>query len=845
MKKYTRLLSWIIAAVLLLLSGFSAFPVFSQGSNQTLTQGFNGLESLQFGIVDEEKLWVAIGEALYLSKNQGQSWTNISPKQYLLGLKNYALFDNGTGTIISLESSVEDITTTLLKTNNFGMDWKEVQSNLSFVLSDSHAYPVESLSVQWLNERVGWLMAKQATGINFSVGYLFHTKDGGKHWTALPSPAGESFVFMDAKTGFMRQHGLENSFYYTTNGGKDWQDYQMPIEPLQDARFEMNLPVLIKKGGFLLPFEAKFDDTSRQLGFYFSKSQALQSAFQGGFELVKTNVLESLNQLSSTQIERDNQRHLFLNIDSLQFYSQELGWAVFEGGACRKVEGRNDCRYTRELHHTVDGGKTWKLIVLPEGTFSLSSSFSFEEAQDELESELNSDLIGHYAGQAFDACDIPSLAQLNTWMSEGPYRAVNMYIGGIHRACKNSALNEAYINEIARIGWRLIPTWVGHQAPCTTYRHPFSWDPEEAYQQGVENAIEAKERMAEYGLLDASGGGGMVWLDLENFDTTNTACVAASREFVRGWTTKLQSYNILSGLYATSSNLNWAQFYNIQPPPNSAWLAEWVRPYVFQPNASAYGLKHIADGYWYQQRVRQYTGGTNETWGNVTINIDRNVVDGHIMKKTDLPPSKPFVYATISAEMGIEPWYKTQVNVFINAVDYGSEIDKVYRKIDDGDWRIYEPFGVNGSSKKTISFYAVNKLGEQSGIKTISFYVDNQPPINPTVTEVGCTARNGLPQPYCNDASFVWGGAKDLGVGLNPEDTYQVYWGTDPEGESTVSTTETCFDPPAIPERTPHYLRIRTQDRHGRWSQWQTIYLLIYDTREYYFLYLPQIANFE
>jgi len=176
MKKYTRLLSWIIAAVLLLLSGFSAFPVFSQGSNQTLTQGFNGLESLQFGIVDEEKLWVAIGEALYLSKNQGQSWTNISPKQYLLGLKNYALFDNGTGTIISLESSVEDITTTLLKTNNFGMDWKEVQSNLSFVLSDSHAYPVESLSVQWLNERVGWLMAKQATGINFSVGYLFTPK---------------------------------------------------------------------------------------------------------------------------------------------------------------------------------------------------------------------------------------------------------------------------------------------------------------------------------------------------------------------------------------------------------------------------------------------------------------------------------------------------------------------------------------------------------------------------------------------------------------------------------------------------------------------------------------------
>ncbi len=100
----------------------------------------------------------------------------------------------------------------------------------------------------------------------------------------------------------------------------------------------------------------------------------------------------------------------------------------------------------------------------------------------------------------------------------------------------------------------------------------------------------------------------------------------------------------------------------------------------------------------------------------------------------------------------------------------------------------------------------MNNAGLQSDIKSISFYVDNQPPINPSITKIGCDAISGIPQARCNDASFEWSGAYDAGVGLDLENTYQVYWGgTDPYGTSTDIQNTTYFDPPAIPANTAYF----------------------------------------
>ena len=48
-----------------------------------------------------------------------------------------------------------------------------------------------------------------------------------------------------------------------------------------------------------------------------------------------------------------------------------------------------------------------------------------------------------YIGQGFDTCEIPSFEALQEWITRSPYGAVNLYIGGVARACSNRALTAA------------------------------------------------------------------------------------------------------------------------------------------------------------------------------------------------------------------------------------------------------------------------------------------------------------------------------------------------------------------------------------------------------------------
>jgi hypothetical protein len=62
--------------------------------------------------------------------------------------------------------------------------------------------------------------------------------------------------------------------------------------------------------------------------------------------------------------------------------------------------------------------------------------------------------------------------------------------------------------------------------------------------------------------------------------------------------------------------------------PDTVWLARWTHT-NYDPSISVFGLSCIDDTLWTNsQRLRQYTGGHNEQWGGVTLNIDSDVVHG-------------------------------------------------------------------------------------------------------------------------------------------------------------------------------------------------------------------------
>ena len=85
--------------------------------------------------------------------------------------------------------------------------------------------------------------------------------------------------------------------------------------------------------------------------------------------------------------------------------------------------------------------------------------------------------------------------------------------------------------EVFAQGWRLIPTWVGPQAPCTNYIRRISADPVEARLDGVAEADAAVAAAAALGL----GEGTPLYYDVEYYDEFDQSCSEAMREFIDAW----------------------------------------------------------------------------------------------------------------------------------------------------------------------------------------------------------------------------------------------------------------------------------------------------------------------
>ena len=73
-------------------------------------------------------------------------------------------------------------------------------------------------------------------------------------------------------------------------------------------------------------------------------------------------------------------------------------------------------------------------------------------------------------------------------------------------------------------------------------------------------------------------------------------------------------------------------------------------PLLYDPNATVFGITWL-NGLWgNHQRIRQYAGDHNETWGSIKFNIDSDVADGLVA----LPPTGPLANPIIKTAPSIE-----------------------------------------------------------------------------------------------------------------------------------------------------------------------------------------------
>jgi hypothetical protein len=230
-----------------------------------------------------------------------------------------------------------------------------------------------------------------------------------------------------------------------------------------------------------------------------------------------------------------------------------------------------------------------------------------------------------FVGDGFDACTAPSPRAMSAWWTGSRYRALGIYIGGINRACGDGYLSGGWVHTVTAIGWHLVPIYVGRQAPCSHQPHLALMSRKTTQNQAVAAADDAAAHAAALGLAHGSA----IYFDLESYSRRNTACTNTVLKYLSAWTNRLHTHGYLAGLYSSAgsgiTDLTHVRLAGLAHP-DALWIARWDNDRTVQDSA-------VPDGSWTpHQRIKQFTGDHKETHGGVTLNIDRDWIDGPVAR---------------------------------------------------------------------------------------------------------------------------------------------------------------------------------------------------------------------
>ncbi|QGZ49996.1 MULTISPECIES: DUF1906 domain-containing protein [Streptomyces] len=232
----------------------------------------------------------------------------------------------------------------------------------------------------------------------------------------------------------------------------------------------------------------------------------------------------------------------------------------------------------------------------------------------------------HFLGRAFDTCEAPSLAVMRAWRAS-PYRAVGVYFGGRGRGCLTQKhLTPAWVTSAETLGWRLLPLFVGSQAPCVFAEHkkdvPIGSAP---WEQGTKEAGEAVRAARALGIAASSP----LYLDMEAYRITDLRCAATTLLFVRAWNREVRRLGYLPGFYSSADtgvrHMEQARKAGVKDLPSVMWFARW------QGAPALYAESVLHPLAWRERsRIHQYAGNVRESYGGQSMLIDRNAVDAPV-----------------------------------------------------------------------------------------------------------------------------------------------------------------------------------------------------------------------
>jgi uncharacterized protein YraI len=291
------------------------------------------------------------------------------------------------------------------------------------------------------------------------------------------------------------------------------------------------------------------------------------------------------------------------------------------------------------------------------------------------------------SGYAFDTCTAPSLAALNAWKGSSPYSTVNIYFGGNNRGCAQPNLTRAWVREATKAGWKLLPTYMGHQPHCMLGNKPNRYTAANATARGTSDANDAVTQATALGIRPGSG----LYADVEHYDPNDSSCRTAVLRYVSAWTKTVHAKGYLAGVYAhqDSGIRDLANSYasTAYARPDAVWMARW------DGKTSLSNWPTAPNAYWSDfQRAKQYQGDHNETWGGVTINIDSNRIKAPVAtvaRGYKVTSSWPLnARRGPSGSYSVVRTYEPGANVYVVCQATGQQVhtSKVWNRLVDGTW---------------------------------------------------------------------------------------------------------------------------------------------------------------
>ena len=219
----------------------------------------------------------------------------------------------------------------------------------------------------------------------------------------------------------------------------------------------------------------------------------------------------------------------------------------------------------------------------------------------------------------FDTCAAPSVPTMKAWRAK--YAATAIYIGGQMMACGQSNLSASWVQQTEAMGYGLLPTFVGLQAPCNSFSGKI--DPKQAASQGTAAANQAVTDAKSYGL----GTGTPIYYDMEAYKNNNAGCRTAVLTFLDAWTRQLKAVGYVSGVYSSASaaitdlQSNTAVAGHSLAEPQAIWFALWDN------GNSMTGAPYMTSAVWpVASRSKQYAGNRTVKVGGISLSIDADWV---------------------------------------------------------------------------------------------------------------------------------------------------------------------------------------------------------------------------